>query len=196
MNSSSFGREADYEEGECQRERLDNESTVIPAAFSWQDQGKVSPVYFQYTCLSCYVFSTTSALESQYMMKYNYYKQFSVQETLNCMSGGCHGGLFPEPMNFMVNYGVTEEAYAPYQNQVTMNQPIRAIRPLLMCLSDKLPGAAVYTPWTSAIPLPPQFIDNHAVASHVHFLLCFSFSTFTSSFPPLLSRTPPTDIAK
>ena len=105
----------------CSIEPLPDDQ-LIPDTFNWADLGFVSPVYHQFSCGSCYVFSTTSALESQFMIRANMSGQpirLSVQETLNCMQNGCGGGTLFEPMNRFVNEGVTLDRYDPYINEVS-----------------------------------------------------------------------------
>lgn len=77
---------------ECSLDPQPNE--FIPARFNWADAGVVSPVIMQKGCGACYVISTTSAMESQYMIlhKETGKVRFSIQATLNCMANGCAGG--------------------------------------------------------------------------------------------------------
>ena len=77
-------------------------------------------MYHQFECGACFVFATTSALESQYMIRSKSSKapHYSVQATLNCMGDDpCGGGGLEEPMEFYVQHGVTEDHHAQYQNK-------------------------------------------------------------------------------
>lgn len=90
---------------------------ALPKRFSWREKDRVSPVYSQGACGSCYVFSAISAIDSQYMIrkKTNKHLQLSPQEILNCMPGSCRGGNLEGPMDFAAEkHGVTLEANLPY----------------------------------------------------------------------------------
>lgn len=108
----------------------------LPNEFNWVDRKKVSNVYSQLSCGSCYVFSTVSgkikllifyfidvcsflALESQYMIVNNLTvaPHFSVQAVLNCMENGCNGGSLYQPLEHFIKFGVTEDRNEPYAIQ-------------------------------------------------------------------------------
>lgn len=151
-NQATLGASGGNEEDDCSPDSWAKEP--LPAKFNWNELGKVTRVYQQQSCGSCYVYSTTSAMESQYLIKANKTVrpqhamgfgpvdnnqeedvEFSVQATLNCMSNGCGGGSLQEPLEYYVNRGVTAYKNAPYKNtalQCRTDYPI-ALRARRFC---------------------------------------------------------------
>ena len=124
----------------CSLLAIKSDPPLLPAKFNWDTLGMVSPVAVQARCQSCYVFATTNAMESQYMIgqmgkrwikrqktksmasasgKGKEAVRFSVQATLNCMPYGCSGGGLPDPLSFMRDVGVTLQKYDPYIGDVS-----------------------------------------------------------------------------
>ncbi|XP_017491952.1 PREDICTED: cathepsin L1-like, partial [Rhagoletis zephyria] len=124
--SSSEEQEQKEEEGKkpnqdprCTKEALPDDQP-LPSSFSWKEKGFVSPVYEQGECGACFVFSSTSALESQYMISRQTQTppHYSVQATLNCITGGCGGGAPAEVDAYYVKKGAMDEERAPYVGKV------------------------------------------------------------------------------
>ncbi|KAF9412243.1 hypothetical protein HW555_009186 [Spodoptera exigua] len=67
----------------------------VPDSFDWREKNIVTRVKDQGSCGSCYAFSATGAIESQYALKNGKLAEFSEQQTVDCDkgSGGCGGGL-------------------------------------------------------------------------------------------------------
>ena len=75
----------------------------LPVSVDWRTQGYVNPIKDQGKCGSCWTFSTTSALESQYFKTYGKLINLSEQNLVDCVFGsvyavkgiqadGCNGG--------------------------------------------------------------------------------------------------------
>jgi len=68
----------------------------LPSSYSWQSKSAVTPVYNQGQCGSCWAFSATEAMESQYFLagKINPIGSFSMEQVVQCdpYDYGCNGG--------------------------------------------------------------------------------------------------------
>jgi len=60
-------------------------SAALPGSFDWRNQGKVTPVKNQNPCGTCWIFGTTSALESAVLIGENISYDFSEQSVALCM---------------------------------------------------------------------------------------------------------------
>src|SRR5699024_10849592 len=106
-----------FSSGICSASHLPTDTKVIPPRFNWNELGYVNPeIYFQGHCSSCYIFATTGALESQYMIKVKKSPpiKLSEQELLDCLGNQCYPGYLFDPMQYMVNYGLTTYDKDPY----------------------------------------------------------------------------------
>jgi C1A family cysteine protease len=59
--------------------------TTMPSSFDWRAQGKVTPVKDQHPCGTCWIFATTSVLESAALIGENMQYDFSEQSVALCM---------------------------------------------------------------------------------------------------------------
>ena len=88
----------------------------------WRNTGVLTPVKDQGQCGSCWAFSATEQLESQYQQQFGSLIELSPQQLVSCdpNCGGCNGG---NPINawfYVNNFGgqETEKAY-PYTSGTT-----------------------------------------------------------------------------
>merc|ERR1719321_1538055 len=64
------------------------------SSIDWNTQGALTPIKNQGQCGSCWAFSATEQLESQYFQKYNELKVLAPQQIVSCDTtcNGCGGG--------------------------------------------------------------------------------------------------------
>jgi len=83
--------------------------TDIPKSFDWRDKGAVTPVYDQASCGSCWAFSATEAIESQWFLAGNPLVSLSPQQIVDCDKGrgdeGCNGGDTPTAYQYVISAG-------------------------------------------------------------------------------------------
>jgi len=95
---------------------------VLPDSYDWRDHNAVTPVKDQGQCGSCWAFSTTEAIESQWFIAGNAMAVLSEQQIVDCDTGrgdeGCGGGDTPTAYQYVIAAGglETESAY-PYLAQ-------------------------------------------------------------------------------
>jgi cathepsin F len=98
---------------------LPQQVTDIPVRFDWNDKKAVTPVYDQGQCGSCWAFSATEAIESQWFLAGNPLTSLSPQQIVDCDLGtgdeGCNGGDTPTAYEYVIKAGgmETEKDY-PY----------------------------------------------------------------------------------
>jgi len=90
----------------------------FPSYFNWADQdGVVTPVYDQGTCGSCWAFSTTENIESQWALAGHNLTSLAMQQLVSCTLGinslGCNGGNPPFAYRYVMYVGGLE-AYSDY----------------------------------------------------------------------------------
>jgi inhibitor of cysteine peptidase len=92
-----------------------HKSTALPAAFSWFDQGKMTPVKNQGSCGSCWAFASCGVFESMIKAHDNVTRDLSEQWLINCTSGSnCSDGWFPVGM---FEAGAVYETDVPYKGK-------------------------------------------------------------------------------
>jgi len=77
-------------------------TTAVPTkkatatSFNWVDEGATTPVKNQKYCGSCWAFSATETVESQYIINGGDMTELSVQQTVSCdtTDAGCGGGWY------------------------------------------------------------------------------------------------------
>jgi len=95
------------------------EATAIPDSFDWRDKKAVTPVYDQGQCGSCWAFSATEAIESQWFLANHPLPSLAPQQIVDCDKGtgdeGCNGGDTPTAYEYVISAGGMEpESAYPY----------------------------------------------------------------------------------
>jgi len=84
----------------------------LPASFDWRDKGAVTPVYNQEQCGSCWAFSATEAVESQWFLTKGQLISLSPQQIVDCDTGngdyGCEGGDTTTAYKYVIGAGGME----------------------------------------------------------------------------------------
>lgn len=109
-----------------------------PSFFDWRKSGKgvVTPVKDQGNCGSCWAFSATEQIESNWVLAGGNQTILSPQQIVSCdlLSLGCHGGDTVLAYNYVENTGglMTEASY-PYEDGSDADDD----PPRLPCMFDK-----------------------------------------------------------
>jgi len=91
--------------------------TALPDAFDWSSKGAVTPVYNQGECGSCWAFSATETIESQWFLAGNTLISLSPQQIVDCdrVDLGCEGGDTPTAYQYVINAtGLESQSDYPY----------------------------------------------------------------------------------
>lgn len=91
---------------------------------NWNDFGVVTPIKNQGQCGSCWAFSSTETIESEWAMQGNGLWELSPQQIASCVStcDGCGGGWQTDAYEYLINGTIPLASawYAPYmQSMVT-----------------------------------------------------------------------------
>jgi len=94
-------------------------SEALPKSYDWRDKDAVTPVYNQEQCGSCWAFSATEAIESQYFLagKVHNVSSYSMEQIVQCDTSmyGCGGGNTPSAYDYIISVGGIESYNAyPY----------------------------------------------------------------------------------
>jgi len=92
-------------------------SDSTPASKDWRDAGAVTAVKDQGYCGSCWAFSATEQIESQYFLAGNTLTEFSPQQIVSCdtTDAGCNGGDSITAFDYVKSAGgLATEADYPY----------------------------------------------------------------------------------
>jgi C1A family cysteine protease len=94
--------------------KLDDD-IVLPTSFDWRPLGAVTPIYNQGQCGSCWAFSATEEIESQWFLANHTLTQLSMQQIISCdtVDEGCNGGDTPTAYQYVIKAGGLE-SYADY----------------------------------------------------------------------------------
>jgi len=86
-----------------------------PSTYDWRSAGAVTPVYNQQQCGSCWAFSTTEEIESQWFLAGHPLTSLSMQQVVSCDNNdyGCNGGDPPTAYKYVISAGGLE-AYSDY----------------------------------------------------------------------------------
>lgn len=91
---------------------------ALPISFDWRDKNAVTPVKDQGQCGSCWAFSATEEIESQWILKGNAAVELSPQQIVDCDKNdlGCSGGDTPTAYEYVIKAGGLEaEVVYPYK---------------------------------------------------------------------------------
>jgi len=81
----------------------------VPVRYDWNDKKAVTPVYDQAQCGSCWAFSATEAIESQWFLAGHTLTSLSPQQIVDCDKGrgddGCNGGDTPTAYEYVISAG-------------------------------------------------------------------------------------------
>jgi len=81
----------------------------VPTQFDWRDKNAVTKVYDQGQCGSCWAFSATEAIESQWFLAGHSLESLSPQQIVDCDKGrgdeGCNGGDTPTAYAYVISAG-------------------------------------------------------------------------------------------
>lgn len=91
-------------------------------SIDWNARGALTPIKNQGQCGSCWAFSATEQLESQYFQKYGQLKTLSPQQVVSCDTTclGCGGGNPIEAWGYVYSFGGQEmNNEYPYTSGIT-----------------------------------------------------------------------------
>ncbi|XP_058122491.1 procathepsin L-like [Anopheles ziemanni] len=90
----------------------------LASNFDWRNRGAVTRVKNQGQCGSCWAFSATGALESQWFLQHRKLVELSEQNLMDCSTwnGGCDGGIPSRAyQDIMAEGGINLESDYPYE---------------------------------------------------------------------------------
>jgi len=92
-------------------------ASATAQSIDWNAKGALTPIKNQGHCGSCWAFSATSQLESQFFQKYGTLKELSPQQVTSCSTNdnGCQGGNPINAWGYVSGFGGQEDnADYPY----------------------------------------------------------------------------------
>lgn len=97
-------------------------ATANAKSIDWKAKGALTPVKNQGQCGSCWAFSATEQLESQYFQKFGVLKELAPQQIVSCDTtcAGCNGGNPIEAWGYVSSFGGQEPSMDyPYTSGIT-----------------------------------------------------------------------------
>jgi len=97
-------------------------TSAIAKSIDWNAKGALTPIKNQGQCGSCWAFSATEQLESQFFQKYGTLKALAPQQVVSCDTTclGCNGGNPIEAWGYLYGFGGQEPSGDyPYTSGVT-----------------------------------------------------------------------------
>jgi len=89
----------------------------LPTSYDWRTKGGVTPVYNQGDCGSCWAFSATEAIESQWFLagKVSSIESLSMEQVVQCdtLDAGCNGGWPYNAYKYVISAGGID-SYSSY----------------------------------------------------------------------------------
>ncbi|CAH1392216.1 unnamed protein product [Nezara viridula] len=92
--------------------------TKLPEEVDWRESGAVTPVKDQGTCVACWAFSVTGAIEGRLFLKTKKLVSLSEQQLVDCSKNndGCNGGDATEAYEYLKYVdGIEAEEIYPYR---------------------------------------------------------------------------------
>jgi cathepsin F len=113
LTREEFSRFLGYQPKPNQRKAIKSSrmtsAAAPPTTFDWRDHtpAVVTPVYNQADCGSCWAFSATENIESQWALAGNTLVSLSVQQIVSCDTNddGCGGGDTPTAYEYVISAG-------------------------------------------------------------------------------------------
>jgi len=97
--------------------RAPRRAPQLPTSYDWRTKGGVTGVYNQGDCGSCWAFSATEAIESQWFLagKVNPIESLSMEQIVQCDTGddGCNGGWPYNAYKYVISAGGID-SYSSY----------------------------------------------------------------------------------
>jgi len=92
---------------------IDHLKGTLPDEFDWREKNAVTPIKDQGQCGSCWAFSATEAVESQWFLSGQKLISLSPQQIVDCDKGrgdeGCNGGDTPTAYEYVIAAGGMEK---------------------------------------------------------------------------------------
>jgi len=108
------------------------ENLQVPTAFDWRSKNAVTPTKNQGQCGSCWAFSATEAIESQWFLAGHPLESLAPQQIVDCdkVDQGCNGGDTPTAYEYVIKAGGLEaETSYPYvaEDEACSFNPTKAV---------------------------------------------------------------------
>lgn len=152
----------------------------LPTQFDWRDKKAVTPVKDQGACGSCWAFSATEAIESQWFLAGHTLVDLSPQQIVDCDKGrgdeGCNGGDTPTAYEYVIDAGGMEtEASYPYQGEDDS------------CAFASSKVIAKISNWTYAVPSGDENGMKQALYQHGPLSICVDATSWQFYFGGVLN---------
>ena len=93
----------------------------LPSSIDWREKGVVNEVRNQGGCNSGWAFAPISAIESAWAIQTGQLLNFSEQQVIDCVDGGCEGGKEYNAYHYFTNHRLWTEDSLPYKAVNTVN---------------------------------------------------------------------------
>jgi len=128
----------------------------LPASVNWLEKGAVTGIKNQGQCGSCWIFSSTGAIESAHAIATGTLTSYSEQQMMGCVtSDPCNGGDDVQEYKYAHNATVCSEAFFPYR--IPSGKPYPPPPPNVCPTNCTLDPSALargkLTNWTTVAPM-------------------------------------------